>query len=329
MPTILGVSPHGILAAVGIAIGAGLLLRLLRNRGLPTVAVEAAFEGGVASGHPTPLAGHQPTLAFVEMREHVGELLDQHLIGHTGARHRAGGTLCNPNVESIPAVDRVSILDSTRSARPASACRVPAASSRRSDAWCSSALQSATPASTSATDVTCTLPPPATWSRSRASVVSGSRSASRGSPTYCRSTGCRVVCGMAADRRPGLDDQGVHRPASGRGMRLLRAGGRGLRSAAEQDRERRGAGCRMPALVARRGRVDCAAAVSGRRPVCAGVSCSDRPCPRLEQPATGRGRCARRRDRRWRPRSAGADRWTRPCCRPRRSAGRRSPTDRP
>lgn len=65
VPTILGASPHGILAAVGIPIGAWLLLRLLRNRGMPTVAVEAAFEEGCRIGPPgsicwSPAGGGRP-----------------------------------------------------------------------------------------------------------------------------------------------------------------------------------------------------------------------------------------------------------------------------
>lgn len=50
LPTVLGVSPHGVLAALGIAVGAWLLLRRLRLRGLPTTGVEAAVEVGVLGG---------------------------------------------------------------------------------------------------------------------------------------------------------------------------------------------------------------------------------------------------------------------------------------
>lgn len=50
VPTVLGISPHGILAAVGIAVGALLLLRRLRRRGLPTTGVETAFELGIPAG---------------------------------------------------------------------------------------------------------------------------------------------------------------------------------------------------------------------------------------------------------------------------------------
>lgn len=50
VPTVLGISPHGILAMLGIGIGAWLLVRRMRRRGLPTAGLEAAVEIGVLAG---------------------------------------------------------------------------------------------------------------------------------------------------------------------------------------------------------------------------------------------------------------------------------------
>lgn len=48
--SVLGISPHGILAMVGIVVGAWLLFRQLRRWGLPTGSIQPAFEVGVPAG---------------------------------------------------------------------------------------------------------------------------------------------------------------------------------------------------------------------------------------------------------------------------------------
>lgn len=50
IPSVLGISPHGILAAIGIALGAWLILRRLRQEGLSVAPVEAALLWAIPAG---------------------------------------------------------------------------------------------------------------------------------------------------------------------------------------------------------------------------------------------------------------------------------------
>jgi prolipoprotein diacylglyceryl transferase len=75
LPTVLGISPHGILAAVGIAVGAWLLVRRLRAENLPVEAAESALMWGIPAGivgarldyvisHPGQFSSVQQALAL-------------------------------------------------------------------------------------------------------------------------------------------------------------------------------------------------------------------------------------------------------------------------
>ena len=58
LPAVLGISPHGILAAIGIAVGAWLLVRRLRAENPPVETAESALIWGIPAGiigaHPGP-----------------------------------------------------------------------------------------------------------------------------------------------------------------------------------------------------------------------------------------------------------------------------------
>jgi hypothetical protein len=50
LPSVLGILPHGILAAIGIAVGAWLLIRRLRAENLPVETAESALMWGIPAG---------------------------------------------------------------------------------------------------------------------------------------------------------------------------------------------------------------------------------------------------------------------------------------